>query len=65
MNENSNESIITDDDKSNIQDECSEAILDEMSLLNKFFKNKWNKLSFIYNYVRNQYTYTQIPAFLK
>ena len=39
--------------------------LDEMSLLNEFFASKWCKLSFIYNFVRNEMTYTQIPAYLK
>lgn len=45
--------------------EFGEAGLDEMTLLNQFFANKWRKLSFIYNFVRNEMTYTQIPAYLR
>ncbi|KAJ6219540.1 hypothetical protein RDWZM_005352 [Blomia tropicalis] len=39
--------------------------LDEMTLLNQFFASKWQKLSFIYNFVRNDLTYTQVPAYFK
>ncbi|KAI1301402.1 Glycogenin-2 [Halotydeus destructor] len=39
--------------------------VDEMTILNKFFAAKWNKLSFVYNYSQNAGYYTQQPAFLK
>lgn len=39
--------------------------LDEMTLLNQFFAPHWRKLSFIYNFVRNDFTYTQVPAYFK
>lgn len=44
-------------------EECD--TLDEMTLLNQFFAQKWRKMSFLYNYVRNDLTYTHIPAYLK
>lgn len=42
-----------------------EDTLDETSLLNQFFAPKWRKLSFIYNFVRNDLAYTQVPAYFK
>lgn len=39
--------------------------LDEMTLLNCFFASKWKRISFIYNFIRNNEIYTQTPAFMK
>ena len=39
--------------------------LDEMTILNQFFSNKWQKMSFIYNYSQNNSVYTQTPAFAR
>lgn len=39
--------------------------IDEMVVLNQFFASKWNKVSFVYNFVPNSAVYTQTPAFLK
>lgn len=39
--------------------------VDEMTILNQFFANKWNKMSFIYNFSQNSLIYTQQPAFMK
>ena len=36
-----------------------------MTLLNQFFAPKWNRISFVYNFVKNDAIYTQIPAFMK
>ncbi|XP_054159120.1 uncharacterized protein LOC128957401 [Oppia nitens] len=47
------------------KDEGVAETLDEMTLLNQFFAPKWKKISFIYNFVKNDYSYTQIPAFMK
>ncbi|KAF7495005.1 Glycogenin-1 [Sarcoptes scabiei] len=39
--------------------------LDEITLLNAYFANKWNRLSFVYNFVRNDSSYTQMAANFK
>ncbi len=47
------------------KDEGVAETLDEMTLLNQFFGPKWNRISFVYNFVKNDAIYTQIPAFMK
>ncbi|KAH9491122.1 Glycogenin-2 [Dermatophagoides farinae] len=49
------------DDASKFEDDP----LDEMTLLNEFFRPKWNRLSFIYNFVRNDLSYTQQSAYFR
>ena len=39
--------------------------MDEITLLNEFFHSKWKRLSFIYNYLRNDLSYTQQSAYLR
>lgn len=49
-----------------LQQEADDAEeVDESMILNQFFSHKWNKMSFIYNFVQNSEIYTQQPAFMK
>lgn len=39
--------------------------IDEITILNRFFAQKWNRLSFVYNFSQTSGYYTQQPAFMK
>ncbi|KAH9413420.1 Glycogenin-1 [Dermatophagoides pteronyssinus] len=57
-------SVVNNNDNLDGNHNLDDEPMDEITLLNEFFHSKWKRLSFIYNYLRNDLSYTQQSAYL-
>ncbi|XP_075680473.1 uncharacterized protein LOC113797511 isoform X2 [Dermatophagoides pteronyssinus] len=58
-------SVVNNNDNLDGNHNLDDEPMDEITLLNEFFHSKWKRLSFIYNYLRNDLSYTQQSAYLR